>query len=176
MILPFDSKTKLKTVWYGNTKGNGKIQANDLETNIAIPESFGGSGEGAEPKGLLVNSAVACYTMTLVAMLETRNLPVAGFTMDSEASNSKEEGFKIIHYPHINFVSATEDQIQSANRAILAADKGCSVGNMLKKANVQIDIEVKYLFEHLKKMKLVSNMEEWNEVLRGKVVFKHGIA
>ncbi|MGM0924107.1 MAG: OsmC family protein [Bacillota bacterium] len=139
-----DSKTNLKTVWYGNTKGNGRIQANDLETNIAIPESFGGSGEGAEPKELLVTSAVACYTMTLVAMFETRKLPVARFTMDSETSNSKEEGFKIIHYPHIILsADATEDQIQSANRAIMAADKGCAVGNMLKKADVQIDIEGK---------------------------------
>ncbi|MEX6702002.1 hypothetical protein ABS315_20735 [Peribacillus frigoritolerans] len=62
--------------------------------------------------------------MTLVAMLATRNLPVAGFTIDSEASNSKEEGFKIIHYPHIILsADATEDHIQSANRAILAAEK-----------------------------------------------------
>ncbi|AZV59450.1 OsmC family protein [Peribacillus frigoritolerans] len=139
-----DLKTNLKTVWYGNTKGNGKIQTNNLETNIAIPEALGGSGEGAEPKGLLVSSAVACYTMTLVAILEARKLPVAGLTMDSEASNSKEEGFKIIHYPHIILsANATEDQIQLANRAIMAADKGCAVGNMLKKADVQIEIKGK---------------------------------
>jgi peroxiredoxin-like protein len=139
-----DLKTNLKTVWYGNIKGNGRIQANNLETNIAIPELLGGSGEGTEPKELLVTSAVACYKMTLVAMLETRKLPVAGLTMDSEASNSKEKGFKIIHYPHIILTAdATEDQIQSANRAIVAADKGCTVGNMLKKADVQIDVEGK---------------------------------
>jgi peroxiredoxin-like protein len=139
-----DLKTNLKTVWYGNTKGNGKIQTNNLETNIAIPEALGGSGEGAEPKGLLVSSAVACYTMTLVAILEARKLPVARLTMDSEASNSKEEGFKIIHYPHIILsANATEDQIQLANRAIMAADKGCAVGNMLKKADVQIEIKGK---------------------------------
>lgn len=67
-----DLKTNLKTVWDGNTKGNGRIKANFLETNIAIPESLGGSGEGAEPKELLITSAAACYTMTLVTMLETR--------------------------------------------------------------------------------------------------------
>ncbi|RAS91021.1 hypothetical protein A3863_07270 (plasmid) [Priestia endophytica] len=134
----------LKTVWHGNTKGNGSIQVSDYETNIAIPTSMGGSGEGAEPKGLLVTSAAACYTMTLVSMLETRKLPVAGFTMDSEVSNSKEEGFKIKHYPHITLsADATEDQIQSVNRAILSADKACAIGNMLKKADVQIDIEGK---------------------------------
>lgn len=131
----------LKTFWNGNTKGNGIIQSNDFETNIAIPESLGGRGGGAEPKGLLVTSAAACYSMTLVAMLETRKLNVTAFAMNSEASNSKEEGFKIKHYPHI-FLSAdaTEEQIQTANRVIVAADKGCAVGNMLKKADVQIDV------------------------------------
>jgi peroxiredoxin-like protein len=131
----------LKTVWDGNTKGNGKIQANNFETNIAIPESLGGTGEGAEPKGLLVSSAAACYSMTLVAMLETRKLNVTGLTMNSEATNSKEEGFKITHYPNVLLsADATEEQIESANRAIMAADKGCAVGNMLKKADVQINI------------------------------------
>jgi lipoyl-dependent peroxiredoxin len=139
-----DLKTNLKTVWYGNTKGNGRIKANFLETNIAIPESLGGSGEGAEPKELLITSAAACYTMTLVTMLETRKLPVTGLTMDSEATNSKEEGFKIIHYPQIILsADATEEHIQAANRAIVSADKGCAIGNMLKKADVQIDIEGK---------------------------------
>ncbi|WP_338789550.1 OsmC family protein [Metabacillus sp. FJAT-53654] len=113
---------------------------------MAIPESSGGTGEGAEPKGLLVSSAAACYSMTLVAMLEARKLNVTGLTMNTEATNSKEEGFKIIiiHYPHIILsADATEDQIQSANRAIVAADKAYAIGNMLKKADVQIDIEGK---------------------------------
>ncbi|MEM1503635.1 OsmC family protein [Domibacillus sp. 8LH] len=138
------SKTNVKTVWNGNTKGTGKIKADRLETNIAIPESLGGSGEGTEPKELLVSSAAACYSMTLVAMLETRKLPVAELTMKSEATNSKEEGFKIIHYPYVILsADATEEQIQAANRAIVAADKGCAIGNMLKKAEVQIDFEGK---------------------------------
>ncbi|MFC0273235.1 OsmC family protein [Metabacillus herbersteinensis] len=138
------ANVNLNTVWHGNTKGNGTIQGNGFETNIAIPESLGGSGEGAEPKGLLVSSAASCYSMTLVAMLETRKLNVTGLTMNSEATNSKEEGFKITHYPNIVLsADATEEQIESANRAIVAADKGCAVGNTLKKADVQINIEGK---------------------------------
>ncbi|MEC2074510.1 OsmC family protein [Metabacillus fastidiosus] len=143
-----DLKINLKTFWNGNTKGNGGIKANYLETKISIPESLGGSGEGAEPKELLVASAVACYKMNLVAMLETRKLPVARFTMESEATDSKEKGFKIIHYPHIILsADATEEQIQSANRTIMAADKACVIGNMLKKADTQIDVEGKIFVE-----------------------------
>ncbi|MBY7142001.1 OsmC family protein [Virgibacillus sp. NKC19-3] len=136
-----DVKTNVKTVWNGDTKGNGSMKANYLNTKIAIPESSGGTGEGTDPKELLVTSAAACYTMTLVAMLEARKLPVDQFTMNSEGTNSREEGFQIIHYPYIILsANATEKDIQSVNRAFTSADKGCAVGNMLKKADVQIDI------------------------------------
>ncbi|MCS0788520.1 OsmC family protein [Cytobacillus firmus] len=134
----------LKIIWSGHTKGKGTLKGDNLEANFAIPKSFNGSGEGTDPKELLVSSAATCYITTLVAMLEIRKLPIVELTMDSKATNSKEEPLKIFHYPHINLsADATEDQIQSANRAMVAADKGCAVGNMLKKADVQIDVEGK---------------------------------
>ena len=141
-------KTTLKTVWDGTVSGQGNIKAGYLDTNIAIPAPVGGSGEGADPKELLVSAAAACYTMTLVTILETRQLRVARLTMDSEATDSKEEGFKIVHQPHLVLpADASEEQIQLANRAFGTADKGCGVGNMLKKADVQIDIDGKVSLE-----------------------------
>ncbi|MDN4493230.1 OsmC family protein [Ureibacillus aquaedulcis] len=134
----------IKTVWNGDVKGNGTIQGSGFETKIEIPVEFGGNGEGAEPKGLLLTSAASCYTMTLVAMIEARKLPVDQYTMDSEISYSKEEGFKIVHHPQMVLAAgATEEQVQLANRAFLAADKACAIGNLLKKADVGIDIEGK---------------------------------
>lgn len=63
--------------------------------------------------------------------------------MNSEANISDKE-FKIIHYPHIVLSKdETEEQIQSAQRATEAADKGCEVGNLLKKADVKIEIQRK---------------------------------
>jgi peroxiredoxin-like protein len=148
MILLFNKGVivlaNLKIFWSGDTKGKGTLKAENLETNFAIPEHFNGSGEGTDPKELLVSSAATCYLTTLVAMLEIRKLPIVGLAMDSNATSSKEEALKITHHPHLNLsADATEDQIQSANRAIVAADKGCAVGNMLKKADVQIDVEGK---------------------------------
>jgi lipoyl-dependent peroxiredoxin len=141
-----DTKTILKTSWNGNSKGNGSIKGHYLETNVAIPQSLGGSGEGTDPKELLVASAAACYKLTLVAMLEARNLPVEDLIMETEATNSKEEGFKITHYLQITLsADAKEEEKQTAIRTIEAADKGCKVGNMLKKADVQIDIVGKVL-------------------------------
>lgn len=50
--------------------------------------------------------------------------------MNSEANISDNE-FKITHYPNIVLsAEATEEQIQSAQRATEAADRGCDVGNI----------------------------------------------
>lgn len=78
-------------------KGRGKIEADRLVTSIAIPTSLGGNGEGADPKTLLIASAVACYSMTLVAIVENRKLPIAGLTLESEGSDPKEAGFNVGH-------------------------------------------------------------------------------
>jgi lipoyl-dependent peroxiredoxin len=140
------TKAQLKLNWNGNTKGNGTIKGDALETKVAIPQSSGVSGKGTNPKELLVASAASCYKLTLVAMLEARKLPVVGLSMETEATNSKEEGFKITHYPQVILsAEATEEEKQTAKRTIEAADKGCKVGNMLKKADVQINIIGKVL-------------------------------
>jgi osmotically inducible protein OsmC len=64
--------------------------------------------------------------------------------LDSGANISVKEGFKITHYPNLVLsADATEEQIQSAHKATEAEDKGCEVGNMLKKADVQIEVQGK---------------------------------
>lgn len=139
-----DNKTTLKAVWNGDTKGSGTIKAGHLDTKIAISESSGGTGEGAEPKEFLLSSAATCYIMTLVAILDSRELPVVDLEMDSEVTVSKEEGFKITHYPHIILsADATDKQKETAERAFTTADRGCSIGNLLKKADVQITVKSK---------------------------------
>lgn len=135
------SKTILNMEWNGKKGGSGKVEAGYLKTEIAVPKSFGGSGEGTEPKELLVTSAATCFLMTLVGMLEARNLVVESLKMHSEASVSKEEGLKITHYPSIVMpTGATEEEVQSVDRTFAAADRNCDIGNLLKKAGAQIYI------------------------------------
>ncbi|WP_245976869.1 OsmC family protein [Oceanobacillus arenosus] len=134
-------KINVNAVWDGGVTGNGTLKSEFLDTKIAIPTSLGGSGNGASPKEVLVSSVTTCYTATLTFVLESRKLPVAELTVNSEATISDNE-FKIIHYPQIVLSEdATEEQIQSAIRATEAADKGCEVGNLLKKADVKIGIQ-----------------------------------
>lgn len=132
--------TNLQITWNGDTAGKGVIKGDGLDAEIAIPEVSGGSGKGADPKELLVSSAAACYTMTLVAMVQARKLPVTDFSMTSETVDSGNEELKIIHHPHINLSSdASEKDEEAAKRIFMTADKGCAVGNLLKKAGTQIE-------------------------------------
>ncbi len=143
MLYMTDMKINVNAVWNGGVNGNGTLKADFLETKIAIPTSLGGSGDGANPKEVLVSSVTTCYTATLVFVLESRKLPVVELTVDSGANISENE-FKITHHPHIVLSSdATQEQIESAHRAAEAADKGCEVGNVLKKADVKIEVQGK---------------------------------
>ena len=136
------SKTSVTMVWNGDKSGSGNVEAGYLKTQIAVPTVFGGTGEGSEPKELLVTSAAACYLMTLVGMLEARKVTVDGLSMNSEGSISKEEGLKITHFPKIVLPAGTsEEEIQLANRTIESADRNCDVGNLLKKAGAYIEIK-----------------------------------
>ena len=136
-----EMKTNLNIVWQGGAAGSGTLKAEYLDTKVAIPKSLGGSGDGADPKELLVSSATTCYIATLTYMLETRKLPVVEHTINSEATIS-DNGFTITHYPRIVLsADATEAQVQSAERAIEGADRSCDVGNLLKKAGVVIEAQ-----------------------------------
>lgn len=134
--------TKLKTTWAGNMKGNGTVKSGPLDTPIAIPTDGGGTGEGADPKTLLIASAAACYSMTLVAILQNRKLPVSGLTMESEVVDFKETGFSLDHHVQVNLApDATDEQIDSVKSAFQTADKACMISNVLKRAGAQIQID-----------------------------------
>jgi len=133
-------KKEIKIVWTGGVAGSGKLEGEYLKTELAIPRSYKGSGEGSEPMELLVSAAATCYIATLTSILENRKLPVEDVTMDSEIEASK-EGMKITHVPQIALsADATEEQRQAAEKAMELADKACTVGNLLKKAGAEIDI------------------------------------
>ncbi len=122
-------------------KGRGEIEADSFAAPIAIPDSLGGSGEGTDPKTLLLSSAASCYLLTLVAILQNRKLPVAGLTLASQVSEIEEAGLTIEHQVRAALPSgATDEQVQAANSAFEAADRACAIGNILKKAGAQISI------------------------------------
>lgn len=133
--------TYLKTVWIGSTDGYGTISGDQLEAKLAMPESSGGTVEGSDPKELLASSAAACYTMTFTAMIASRGLKVIEFTMETRAMET-ENGIKIMHSPQVVLPkNAASKDIENIERMFVTADRGCFVGNLLKKGGAQIDVK-----------------------------------
>lgn len=139
-LIMANTNISVDAVWDGGITGNGSLKANHLDTTIAIPTLFRGSGNGADPKDILVASITSCYIATLAFMLESRQLPVEKLTISSRTCISDDE-FKIIHYPHVVLTADTTEQIRSVHRAIETADEGCSIGKLLKRAGVKIDVQ-----------------------------------
>ncbi|MEH7741598.1 OsmC family protein [Bacillus subtilis] len=136
-----DSKVILKAEWEGGVKGKGTIKSDFINIPIAIGKENGGIGIGARPKHILASSVQACYVATLASMMEIRGLPVESFTVDTEVRVSDDE-FLIVHHPHIFLLTeASQAQVQSVQRLFKAAERGCTVGNMVKKAGIKIEVE-----------------------------------
>lgn len=134
-----DKTLNLTTTWDGNTKGKGNIKAPFLNTDIAIPEQYGGTGEGAEPQELLIASATACFTMMLTSMLQMKKVSVENINIDTKSVNADGD-FSVVHDTEITLTeNATDEQVQTANELIIAADEQCNVGNLLRKAGIKIE-------------------------------------
>ncbi|WP_338470859.1 OsmC family protein [Niallia sp. XMNu-256] len=142
-----DMNINVDAVWNGGVEGNGSLKAEYLDTKIAIPTSLGGSGNGANPKEVLVAAVTTCYTAILTSVLEKKELPVDELKVNTEATISN-DGFEIIHYPEVILsADASDEQVQTAQRATEEAEEVCEVGNMLKKADVEIKVLGKVLMD-----------------------------
>ncbi|KGP77720.1 MULTISPECIES: OsmC family protein [Paenibacillus] len=138
-----NEKITLNTVWVGNAKGNGTIKSDNLQTQIAIPSSKGGSGQGVEPKQLLMSSAASCYLMTLVFMLDQSRISVEELSMETEGTATSDGQISIIHRPHIilkKSESTSQDKTM-AESLLHKAEENCHIGQLLMKADVQITLE-----------------------------------
>jgi peroxiredoxin-like protein len=54
----------------------GEVELGGVRVRYSAPASMGGPGEGASPEELLVAAVASCYSLTLLALLRRRNLPV----------------------------------------------------------------------------------------------------
>ncbi|WP_276314432.1 OsmC family protein [Paenibacillus xylanexedens] len=108
-----------------------------------MPVLKGGSGEGVEPKQLLMSSAAACYLMTLVYMLDQSRIPVFELSMVTEGETNPDGHLTIIHRPHIilkNSESTSQNKVM-AETLQQSAEENCQIGQLLTKSDVQITVE-----------------------------------
>ncbi|AOR65727.1 hypothetical protein KU73_00295 [Pectobacterium wasabiae] len=133
--------TTLTLDWTGLTQGSGIIESEEMKLPVAIPQHFGGTGKGANPKDLLLASAASCYLMTLAAMLQGHNIPASGITLRSELTGTQKANMKIVHNVEIALnEETTQAQLKNAQALVEDADKSCMIGNLLKDAGVHIAV------------------------------------
>jgi len=71
------------------TKGAGKdregvISVDGHSVRFSAPGSMGGKGVGASPETLLISAVTACYSLTLLALLQKRKLPCTEIAVRTE--------------------------------------------------------------------------------------------
>lgn len=133
--------SKIQTTWKGLKQGEGYIRGSNFDIPIAIPEAFGGTGSGANPKDMLKASAASCLVMTLAIMLESRGIKAEDIKVTTEITGDKPQNIHISHAVIVSLpAETTPEQEDKARHLISAADMACMIGNLLKTAGVQISV------------------------------------
>lgn len=81
MDLTFDVDAK----WVGvGRRGEGEMQIGDHHLSYSAPDSMGGKGVGASPETLLLAAVTACYSGTLMRVLEQQHLPSTSLSIHTQ--------------------------------------------------------------------------------------------
>jgi len=129
---------QLDLAWQGGMKGGGLIEGEGLSTKISIPAVYGGAGVDSNPKALYVASTAACFISTLTAIAENKKLPLQALSVRTEAREA-DGHFAIHHIANVVLNSdAPEEDADRARDYVASADKVCAVGNLARKAGVDV--------------------------------------
>ncbi|RQW62775.1 OsmC family protein [Vibrio viridaestus] len=132
---------KLDLSWEGGMKGSGLIESEGLSTKISIPSVYGGLGEYSNPKELYVASTAACFLSTLTAISDGKKLPIESLTVETQA-HEEGDNFTIHHVANVILsAESTESDAENAKAYTEKADKICVVGNLARKAGVEVTAE-----------------------------------
>ncbi len=137
---------QLNLSWQGGMQGFGLIKSDGLETQISIPAVYGGLGKYSNPKELYVASTAACFLSTLTAICANKKLPLDALTVETTA---EEEGdhFTIRHTANLVLSkAATEEDAAKASAYTEKADEICVVGNLARKAGVDVSAKANITF------------------------------
>lgn len=135
----------LEAEWPGGRNSEGYISAGNLQTKISIPQEMDGPGIGTNPDEMLLGAAATCYIISLGAMFERSELPIAEMEMTSEGIVDVTDGIftyeKIIHRPNVMLKQeATDQQIRLTKKLIEKAEKTCMISKAIR-GNVELGLE-----------------------------------
>lgn len=135
----------LTAEWPGGRNSVGSIACGHLKTAVSIDPGMGGPGVGTNPDEMLLGAAATCYLMTLAAMIERAQLPVAQMAFASDITVTVDRGAyrckAITHHPTITLPpGASATDLDKLKHLTEAADRYCMVSNALR-GNVAIAVE-----------------------------------
>jgi len=130
--------------WPGGRNSEGYIDAGNLKTKISIPKEMDGPGVGTNPDEMLLGAASTCYLITLAAMIERADLPLAEMSLESEGVVDVTNGVftyqKIIHKPAVVLKDdATDKSYSTLERLIEKAEKNCMISRAIR-GNVEVEL------------------------------------
>ncbi|SDK16896.1 OsmC family protein [Sediminibacillus albus] len=135
----------LQADWPGGRNAVGSIHAGNLQTEISIPPEMDGPGVGTNPDEMLLGAASTCYIITLGAMIERAELPLANMDLKSEGIVDVTNGVftykKIIHRPTVLLKSGSTDaDIIKTKQLVEKAEQSCMISRAVM-GNVELQLE-----------------------------------
>ncbi|MCT2538249.1 OsmC family protein [Aquibacillus koreensis] len=135
----------LKADWPGGRNNVGYIDAGNLKTEISIPPEMDGPGVGTNPDEMLLGAAATCYIITLAAMIERAELPLAFMDLQSiglvDVTNGVFTYKKIIHKPTVILSeTATVEELEKAKKLVKKAEMSCMISRAIQ-GNVELELQ-----------------------------------
>ncbi|GAA0435979.1 OsmC family protein [Lentibacillus halophilus] len=135
----------LQATWPGGRNSTGSIEAGNLQTNISIPPEMDGPGVGTNPDEMLLGAAATCYVITLAAMIERAELPLAAMSLDSEGVVDVTNGVmtyeRIIHKPYVALKHGSgEKEYDKLHKLVDKAESNCMISRAVQ-GNVAIEVQ-----------------------------------
>ena len=114
------------------------------ELQVATPPEFKGGLEGVwSPEDLLVAATASCFTVTLVAVLERRDLPLHGLSVTGTGHvTARDDGrFGFVAIELTATVGTDEASVEAVRHAAKYAERACLV-SMAVDVPVHVDVDV----------------------------------
>jgi len=144
MSITKDYRYRVGVDWEGN-RLTSISSAGKPELEVATPPEFKGGLAGVwSPEDLLVASAASCFTVTLVAVLERRDLPLRDLNVTGTGHvTARDDGrFGFVAIELTATVETEKPSLDAVRRAAKYAERACLV-SMALDVPVHVDVVVR---------------------------------
>jgi peroxiredoxin-like protein len=128
--------------WRGARLTTASVPGKD-QLDVATPPEFKGGIEGVwSPEDLLVAATATCFTVTLAAIAERREVPLHAVEVDGTGFIERhDEGFGFVLIELHARLETDEESVVAAEKAARDAKDGCFVGKALD-TPVHLELDV----------------------------------